>query len=394
MPKVTGLSRRVRPNLRLAHSAKLQQSDKSPEELNARSFVLIVDDQSTSRKILEKLAYSIDSNMLIEGYDDPCEALDRVLEKTPDLIITDYQMPAMNGIEFTRRIRALPSCQDVPLVVVTIMQDSRIRYDALHAGATDFLTRPIDYQECLARCNNLLTMRRQQLIIRNRASWLEMQVTEATEQLHRREEETLLRLAKAGEYRDQETGNHVLRMAKCSYIIAQALGLGDFECTAIRHAAPMHDIGKIGISDEILLKPGKYTVEEFLMMQAHTTIGHDILKDSPSHFIELGSVIALNHHEKYDGKGYPYGLSGEEIPVEARIVAVADVYDALTSKRPYKDAWSSSTAIEHIVAESGKHFDPSCVQAFLSRIEAIEKIHEQFKDQETQNKFINPGNHH
>lgn len=351
---------------------------------HTRSFILIIDDQSTSRKILEKLAHSIDSGLLIESYDDPLEALSRAMERTPDLIITDYKMPAMNGIELTKRIRALPACVDVPLIMVTVLLDSSIRYNALHAGATDFLTRPIDYQECLARCSNLLTMRRQQLIIQNRASWLEMQVAEATKQLHQREEETLLRLGKAGEYRDRETGNHVLRMAKYSHLIAQSLGLNEFDCTGIRQAAPMHDIGKIGIPDSILLKPGKYTCEEFLVMQKHTTIGFDILKSSSSRFIELGSIIALGHHEKYDGSGYPNGLSAEHIPIEARIVAVADVFDALISIRPYKLAWSSAAAIEYIVTQSGKHFDPSCVQAFLSRIDAIEMIHEQFKDHDIQ----------
>ncbi len=374
------LSRRLKPTLRLAHSGTPPEDDKSLHSVSSRSFVLIIDDQSTSRKILERLAYSIDPGLLIESYDDPFEALDRALEHTPDLIITDYQMPSMNGIEFTKRIRALPSCTDVPLIMVTVMLDSSIRYEALHAGATDFLTRPIDYQECLARCSNLLTMRRQQLITHNRASWLEMQVNEATKQLHQREEETLLRLGKAGEYRDRETGNHVLRMAKCSHIIAQALGLSEFDCTGIRKVAPLHDIGKIGIPDKILLKPGRYTTEETLVMQTHTTIGFDILKDSSSRFIELGSIIALGHHEKYDGSGYPRGLSGNNIPMEARIVAVADVYDALTSTRPYKQAWPSSAAVEYILTESGKHFDPSCVQAFLSRIDAIEMTHEQFKD--------------
>jgi len=159
--------------------------------------------------------------------------------------------------------------------------------------------------------------------------------------------------------------------------------MNELECIGIEQAAPMHDIGKIGVPDNILLKPGRHTDDERQVMQAHSNIGHGILKDSPSRFIQLGSVIALGHHEKYDGSGYPHGLSGEDIPLMARIVAVADVYDALTSKRPYKDAWSSSEAIDYITAESEKHFDPQCVQAFLSRLDAVKLIHEQLKDDDT-----------
>ena len=372
------------PNLKETRSGKpvrdLMGRNRLLGSSKRKAFVLIVDDQSTSRKILEELVHTVDSNLIVESYGNPFEALERAGEKTPDLIITDYKMPEMNGIEFTRQVRTLPFCSDVPLMVVTIVQDKRIRYDALEAGATDFLTRPIDYHECLARCSNLLVMRRQQQIIRNRARWLEEQVAEATKQVHKREKETLIRLAKAGEYRDEGTGNHVIRMAKYSRLIAEALGMSELECIGIEQAAPMHDIGKIGVPDNILLKPGRHTDDERQVMRAHSNIGHGILKDSPSRFIQLGSVIALGHHEKFDGSGYPHGLSGEDIPLMARIVAVADVYDALTSKRPYKDAWSSSEAIDYITAESGKHFDPQCVQAFLSRLDAVKLIHEQLKD--------------
>ncbi len=378
---VKKVSSKQQPSLHLAHSGNLLQEDATLEESRRRPFVLIVDDQSTSRKILEELARSVDSNMLIESYEDPFEALGRATARTPDLIITDYKMPVMNGVEFTKRVRALPSCADVPLMVVTIVQDRRIRYEALDAGATDFLTRPIDYHECLARCTNLLTMRRQQKIIRNRARWLEEQVALATKRVHSRERETLLRLAKAGEYRDEETGNHVLRMAKYSHFIAEALGQSELDCSAIEQAAPMHDIGKIGISDTILLKPGRHTREEFRIMQTHTTIGYEILSGSPSNYIQLGAVIALGHHEKYDGSGYPHGLSGEDIPLVARIVAVADVYDALTTVRPYKSAWLSAKAVDYITGASGKHFDPQCVNAFLAQFDAISEVRQQLRDE-------------
>ena len=189
-----------------------------------------------------------------------------------------------------------------------------------------------------------------------------------------RERETLLRLARAGEYRDEETGNHIIRMAKYSRIIAEELGLSRDDAEVIEMAAPMHDIGKIGIRDDILLKPGKLTSEEFEIMKTHTIIGHDILKDSPSKFLQMGGIIALGHHEKYDGSGYPYGKKGEEIPIEARIVAVADVFDALVSERPYKNAWPTHAALEYMDSHRGRHFDPEILDAFKSQIDAVAKI--------------------
>jgi len=368
-------------NLYLAHSAGSSHRTDGVGEAGNRLFVLIVDDQSTSRKILEELVGRIDSNIHIESYGNPFEALARAAVRTPDLIVTDYKMPAMDGVEFTRRIRALPACGDVPLMVVTIVQDCRIRYEALDAGATDFLTRPIDYHECLARCTNLLTISRQQHVIRSRAKWLEKQVARATEQVYLREKETLLRLARAGEYRDEQTGNHVLRMARYSRLIAETLGRSESECAEIEQTAPMHDIGKIGIPDAVLLKPGRHTPEESRIMQRHSSIGYRILSGSPSRYIQLGAIIALGHHEKFDGSGYPQGLCGEDIPLPARIVAVADVYDALTTVRPYKKAWPSSKAMHYLVEQSGKHFDPRCVQALIDRFDAVQQIQQRLRDE-------------
>jgi two-component system response regulator RpfG len=283
-------------------------------------------------------------------------------------------MPQMNGVEFIKRVRGTPACADVPIIMITIVGVRSVRYEALNAGATDFLTRPLDQDECRSRCRNLLIMRQQQCIIQDRAKWLEKQVEIATRQVLSRERETLLRLAKAGEYRDEDTGNHVLRMSKYSRAIAEYLGLSKADCDEIEFASPMHDIGKIGIPDHILLKAGRLTVDEWEIMKQHTVIGHDILSDSESRFIQTGSIIALNHHERYDGKGYPNGLSAENIPLCARIVAVADTYDALRSTRPYKYSWSRDDAIEYIAAQSGKHFDPVCVDAFLKQLEYIYEI--------------------
>jgi two-component system response regulator RpfG len=342
--------------------------------------VLIIDDQSTGRTILSRLVQGIDPDLEVEGFADPLDALADADGRCPDLVLTDYKMPGMDGIEFTKRFRALGSCVDVPLIMVTVVEDPDVRYKALDAGATDFLVRPVDQYECEARCRNLLTLRRQQKIIKNRAQWLEQQVSLATRQIRVREKETLLRLAKAGEYRDEGTGNHVLRMAKYSRLIAEQLGLATPICEEIELAAPMHDIGKIGIPDYILLKPSALTTHEWEIMKTHTSIGHAILKDSPSRFIQQGAVIALGHHEKYDGSGYPRGLKGEEIPLIARIVTVADVYDALTSTRPYKPAWSPAEVAGYIREQAGLHFDTGCARALLERIDSVKEIENQLRD--------------
>ena len=337
-------------------------------------YVLIVDDQATGRRILEEIIHTIDRNLHVESFASPRDALAQAGTLVPDLILTDYRMPEMNGIEFIKRVRSIPGCKDVPVVVITVLGDRSIRYEALNAGATDFLTRPLDQYECRTRCRNLLTLRQQQCIIQDRAKWLEKQVEMATHQILSRERETLLRLAKAGEYRDEDTGNHVFRMAKYSRLIAEYLGLSEADCDEIEYASPMHDIGKIGIPDHVLLKPGEHSSSEWEVMKQHTLIGHEILVESESRFIQIGSVIALNHHEKFDGTGYPYGLVGKDIPLPARIVAVADVYDALRSQRPYKTAWSRNDAVKYISEQAGKHFDPDCVDAFLKQLDKIYEV--------------------
>lgn len=368
-----GLKKIAGDNTRDLSGPKLVHSDADGFEADTsrRQLVVIVDDQTTGRIILSEIIRSIDSQPDVVSFSKPEEALDFVKKKTPDLILTDYRMPGMNGIEFTRRVRKVTGCFDVPLVMITVVDDLNVRYEALEAGATDFLVRPLDQYECKTRCHNLLTIRQQQSIIKNRANWLEKQVRMATSQILSRERETLLILAKAGEHRDQETGNHVLRMARYSRFIAEFLGLSKLECEEIEYAAPLHDIGKIGVPDNILLKPGRLTSAEWNLMKTHTTMGHAILSESHSRFIKVGSVIALNHHEKFDGSGYPNGLEREEIPLVARIVAVADVYDALRTDRPYKTGWSRDDAVAYITEQAGKHFDPVCVEAFLAQLPQI-----------------------
>jgi len=336
--------------------------------------ILIIDDQLTSRQILQQLVSNIEENITVEAFANPLEALKWNSGNTTDLVLVDYKMPEMNGIEFIKRFRTIPSSSHVPVIMVTSIEDRSVRYEALEAGATDFLMKPVDHHECRARCHNLLTQYQQYKIISDRSRWLERRVSEATSEIRLRERETLLRLARAGEYRDEETGNHVIRMAKYSRVIAEQLGFSKDDADVIEMAAPMHDIGKIGIRDDILLKPGKLTSEEFEIMKRHTIIGYDILKDSPSKYLQMGGVIALCHHEKFDGTGYPYGKKSNEIPLEARIVTVADVFDALVSERPYKNAWSIDAALDYMESHSGKHFDPDCLDAFKEQFDTVSKI--------------------
>lgn len=350
--------------------------------LRRKRKVLIVDDESTGRTILSKIIQQAEDDVSVEAFDDPLKALKWLDTNHPDLIITDYRMPGINGVELIKQIREKNNCHDIPIMMITVVSEKSVRYDALEAGATAFLTRPIDQIECRTSCRNLLKLHEQQSIIQDRADWLARQVEVATQQIIAREKEALLGLAKAGEYRDEDTGYHVVRMAKYAREIASALGLSEKECDEIEFAAPLHDIGKIGTPDKILLKPGKFEPDEWSVMQKHTKIGHSILSNSQSRYMQTGSIIALNHHERFDGTGYPNGISGKDIPLVARIVSVADVYDALVSIRPYKKAWSNSDALDYIEKHAGTQFDPVCVEAFFERIENILSIQSAYRESE------------
>lgn len=369
-------------------STKLNQSLQNimtPEILNHESRqVVIVDDESTGRTILSKILENVVENIEIVAFEHPQAALEWIKNNQPHLIITDYRMPELNGVEFIQEVRKIPSCNNTPIMMISVVSEKEVRYEALEAGATAFLTRPIDQVECSTSCRNLLKMHEQHLTIQNRADWLAQQVHVATQQIQQRERETILRLAKAGEYRDEETGNHVIRMSKYSRLIAEELGLSESQCDDIEYAAPMHDIGKIGIPDGVLLKPGKLDPREWEVMQSHTTIGYSILSNSQSKYMQMGAVIALYHHERFDGKGYPNGLHGEDIPLIARIVAVADVYDALVSVRPYKPAWPIEEAVEYIQKQAGTQLDPACVEAFCKRLSDVAKIQSNYADDESE----------
>lgn len=347
---------------------------------NAAPLVVVIDDEFTSRTILEKIVKSIRKDILVRTFSDPIEAMSWIRTNQPDMIMVDYMMAGMTGLEAIQQMRQIYSLEGVPIVVVTSIEAREVRHKVLESGATDFITKPIDPFECMVRCRNMLSLRMQQKVILNRSQFLEQRIAEATEQISLREQETLFRLAKAGEYRDEDTGNHIVRMAKYSRLIAEHLGLSRDHCDLIEVAAPMHDIGKIGIPDHILLKPGKLTPEELVVMRTHPAVGFRILQDSPSKYLKLGATIALSHHEKYDGSGYPYNLKGEDIPLEARIVAVADVYDALTSNRPYKTGWAWEAAVDYLMANRGSHFAPECVDAFMAQIREVRLIQRQLLD--------------
>ncbi len=345
--------------------------------------IVVVDDQITTLKLLSKILSSINRfpNVEVVTFSDEAKALTWLKSNIADLILLDYKLPHISGLELITLIRQWPQYGGVPIVIVTAYDELSIRYAALDAGATDFIGKPIDYRECQARCTNLLLMRSHQLQIENHNKKLADLVTATTHTVIEREREALYHLAKAGEYRDADTGNHILRIAKYSHLIAKGIGMEEDYCELIEHASPMHDVGKIGIPDHILLKPGKLNQSEWVIMRTHSEMGYEILAGSTSKYMQMGATIALHHHEKYDGSGYPTGLTGNAIPLEARIVAVADVFDALTCIRPYKTAWPLHKAMTFLKEQAKLHFDPNCIAAFLGQQHIVEEIHKKFADE-------------
>jgi response regulator RpfG family c-di-GMP phosphodiesterase len=341
--------------------------------------VVIVDDTPTNVTLMQALVGKLDGCRPV-SFTESATGLDWCLANEPDLIIVDYMMPAPDGLEFIRRLREVHRISEVPVLMVTADHEKQVRYSALESGATDFLTKPIDRIEFQSRVRNMLALRRAHIVVAKRAAILAEEVAKATEVIYAREQETILRLSRAAEFRDPETGAHILRMSHYAQLIAAKLGMSQEFQRMLLSAAPMHDVGKLGTPDHILLKPGRLTSEEYEVMKNHTCIGHEILKGSSSPALQLAATIALTHHEKFDGSGYPEGLAEDSIPIEGRIVAVADVFDALTSVRPYKEAWDLPRAIEFLKEGSGTHFDPRCVTAFLQDWDSVLAVRERFKD--------------
>lgn len=343
------------------------------------NHILIIDDTEINLVLFAALVKKLDG-CTPHTFGQAREALAWLVDHDPDLIILDYMMPDIDGLEFMRLLREVPGRAEVPVIMITANDQKQLRYRALDLGANDFLTKPVDKVEFLARTRNMLVVNEARKQLAGRAAWLADEVRKATSEILARERETVFRLCKAAEYRDPETGAHILRMAHYSHLIARGLGLPEADQELLLEAAPMHDIGKVGIADKILLKPGRLDAAEFEIMKQHAVYGYELLKGSSSRVMQAGAEIALGHHEKFDGTGYPSGIRGTDIPIFSRIVAVADVFDALTSERPYKKAWTLEEAVDFLVNGSGKHFDPQCVQTFLNAWDDVLAIRERYQE--------------
>ncbi|WP_182177681.1 HD domain-containing phosphohydrolase [Methylobacterium radiotolerans] len=331
---------------------------------------LLVDDSATMRMRL-RLLLEAKPDMSVTDHGDPVAAMVEARTRAFDLVLVDCHMPGIDGIAFIRQMRTIPHYAQVPIVMVTSDISDAVRLAALEAGATDFLDKSMQGVELTVRLRNLIRLARAVRRLAEQAAWLDGEVEAALRHMREREEEIIFRLALAVEYRDNDTGDHTWRVARYSQIVAEGLGLAPEICRNLYLAAPLHDVGKVGIPDGVLLKPGRLDRDEFDLVKTHPAIGRRILGGSASELIRLAAEIAEFHHEKWDGGGYPHGLAGAAIPLSARIVAVADVFDALTTARPYKDAMSFDAALDCIRAESGRHFDPDCVAAFCARFPDI-----------------------
>ena len=326
--------------------------------------ILAVDDDAATLLLLARM-------LELAGYadvhttTDPREVPALFLKTRPRLVMLDLHMPAMDGFELMERLGSLTGeRRSIPFLVLTADAAEESKRRALALGARDFLTKPLDRTELLLRVRNLLHVQRLQDRLFEQNANLELEVADRTHDLEQARAEILDRLALAGEYRDDATQEHARRIGRTCALLAIGLGLPDREVELIRRAAPLHDIGKIGIPDAILLKPGRLTAAELEHMKVHTTIGAEILSGSRSPLLRMAESIALTHHECWDGHGYPAGLAGEEIPLPGRIVAVADVFDALTHERPYKEALPVVDAVAEIVSQAGRQLDPGIVDVF------------------------------
>jgi putative two-component system response regulator len=336
------------------------------EESQSGQGILVVDDEEVNllvlRRLLEQAGYR-----RVRTTSDPFRVLELFAETEPDLVVLDLHMPRMDG--FTLMERLVPvtgGATGVPILVLTADATEEIKRRALSHGARDFLTKPYSATELLLRVRNLLEVQQLHRRLREQNADLEREVAERTQELEQARLEILVRLALAAEYRDDATQEHAWRIGRTCGLLAEAIGLDRWQVELIRRAAPLHDIGKIGIPDSVLLKPGQLTELEFESIKLHTTIGAGILSGSRSTLLLLAERIADSHHERWDGGGYPRGQRGEEIPLAGRIAAVADVFDALTHERPYKHAWPLDDAVTEILSQRGRHFDPDLVDAFAT----------------------------
>ena len=363
----------------------LEKQDERKNSMKEKALlherILIVDDEPANLKLLDKMLRK-QGYQEIELIEDPRDVFKSYHAARPDLILLDINMPHIDGYEIMEQLKALNDPLIPPVVVLTAQHTKEHMLKALAGGARDFITKPFDYNELLMRVRNLLDVHQAHRLVHDKKAMLEEMVRARTKELQQTRLQVVQRLGMAAEFRDEETGNHILRMSHTSALLAKCIGWSNVDAELILHASPMHDIGKIGIPDAILLKPGKFEPEEWEIMKTHASIGQKLLEGDDSNLMKMAREIALTHHEKWDGSGYPGGLAGEEIPLAGRIAALADVFDALTSKRPYKNAWSVDDAVDFIDENSGKHFDPKLVAAFHCELPEILKIRERFAEPE------------
>jgi len=325
---------------------------------NLKKNLLVVDDEPTNLKVLNNI---LSGTYKLTFAKSGVETLRLVKKEKPDLILLDVMMPEMTGYEVCEILKKSTEYKSIPIIFVTALNDATDEAKGLNLGAVDYISKPITPAVVKARVKTHLSLVN-------------------AEELKRTRLQVIQRLGRASEYKDNETGMHVMRMSHYSKVIALAYGYSPEAADTLFHAAPMHDIGKIGIPDSIMLKSGKLTDAEFEQMKKHPEIGAEILGESDSELIDLAKIVSMTHHEKWDGSGYPLQLKGENIPLAGRIVALADVFDALTSVRPYKGAWSVEEAVNYINAQKEIHFDPALVDVFIEQLDEIIKIKERFKD--------------
>ena len=363
--------------------------------MGERPRILVVDDHPENIALLE--AFLVPQGYEVVRAATGEEALKRLSSNDVALMLLDVMMPGIDGYEVIRRVRQDSTHRQLPIVLVTALWDKEERVKGIEAGCDDFLSKPVDKMELLARVRSLLKVKAYNNLMSKYREDLESEVSSRTEELRHAIEgiraaslETIVRLSRAAEYRDKDTGAHILRMSHYAAAVAKQMGLSEKDVEMILHAAPMHDVGKIGIPDHILLKPGKLDAEEWEIMKSHTTMGVRILEGSNADVTQLGETIAGTHHEKWNGEGYPSGLKGEGIPISGRITTIADVFDALTSKRPYKEPFSVDRSFSIITEGRGTRFDPAAVDAFFAVEGEILQIKARYQDERQRHLVLHP----
>ena len=331
----------------------------------SRSRILVIDDTEANLFLLEVILEDIGYRDVL-SISDPAQAFDTWRAFDPDLVLLDLHMPGLSGLDVLAQLRADPRPGFIPVLMLTADASAEAKVRALSTGANDFLTKPFDRVEVQLRIANLLQIRHLHLELQEQNLHLEQKVADRTREVAAAKDEILARLAMAAEFRDDQTGEHTQRVGLTAALVAENLGLPPEEIRLIRSAAPLHDVGKIGIPDSVLLKPGPLDAREREMMRRHTEIGARLVSRSDTATLKMAEQIAATHHEHWDGEGYGSGLSGEDIPICGRIVAVTDVFDALTHERPYKEAWPVDAALDEIRSQRGKQFDPAVVDAFIA----------------------------